>query len=163
MPPKGLPRDWQLQGVRNEPPRNHFRRSFGNAADRGKQVKTAREILNSTETEAAFQVRVVALAERLGWMVFHPYDSRRSEPGWPDLALVRGDTLILLELKRESGSLTSPQVAWLTALQRVTRVEAFMARPSHWEKIEMLLQNMGKLDENGYNVGVPATVERPGT
>ncbi len=37
-------------------------------------------------SEADFMDQVIDLAHLYGWMVYHTYDSRRSAPGYPDLA-----------------------------------------------------------------------------
>lgn len=39
--------------------------------------------------ERDFQAAVMELARLLGWRVYHTWDSRKSEPGFPDLVLVR--------------------------------------------------------------------------
>jgi hypothetical protein len=41
------------------------------------------------QTERQFERAIVEYAKLSGWKAFHPFDSRRSEPGWPDLTLVR--------------------------------------------------------------------------
>lgn len=68
-------------------------------------------------SEKAFQAVVVELARALGWLCYHPYDSRRSQPGWPDLAMVRGDRFLVAELKSRIGQLTVEQQRWLSALR----------------------------------------------
>lgn len=68
-------------------------------------------------SEAQFQSHVIALASQLGWLVYHTHDSRRSEPGFPDLVLVRGRTLFR-ELKTASGVLSKPQRVWLDRLEQ---------------------------------------------
>jgi VRR-NUC domain len=65
--------------------------------------------------EKQWQATVVDAARLLGWKVFHPYDSRRSEPGWPDLTLVRPPRLVFVELKVH-GRLTGAQRRWLSLL-----------------------------------------------
>jgi hypothetical protein len=59
--------------------------------------------------EAELQVNVTTLARDLGIWFYHPYDSRRSEKGWPDLVLVGPGGALFRELKRESGRLTPEQ------------------------------------------------------
>ena len=49
-------------------------------------------------------------------MVYHTYDSRKSEPGFPDLVLVRRGRIIFAELKRRGGQLTGAQGRWLNEL-----------------------------------------------
>ena len=95
------------------------------------------DALAPPESEKDFQSRVVSLARSLGWMVFHPFDSRRSEPGWPDLSLVR-ERFIVAELKAENGKLTEDQERWLEAFRRA-RVPAYCWRPSDWVIIEKAL------------------------
>lgn len=90
-------------------------------------------------TERAFQERVVSLARSLGWLVYHSYDSRRSQPGFPDLVLVRADRLIFAELKQCKGQLTQAQEEWLLALA-VTRAEIHLWRPRHWDVIIEVLK-----------------------
>jgi hypothetical protein len=50
-------------------------------------------------TEKQLQGAVVELAKRLGYLVYHTFDSRRSNPGWPDLVLCKPPRLIFAELK----------------------------------------------------------------
>ena len=66
-------------------------------------------------TEKQFQAQVVRFAKMQGWICYHTYDSRRSEPGFPDLVLVK-DRILYRELKTESGRLTKPQKAWGCAI-----------------------------------------------
>lgn len=84
--------------------------------------------------EKEFQQRVVDYARTLNWAAYHTHDSRRSEPGFPDLVLVRGPRLVFAELKTEIGSTTADQERWLDALCKVEgRPEVFVWRPSEWE------------------------------
>ena len=60
---------------------------------------------------------VVKLAKLMGWVYYHTYDSRRSEPGFPDLVLVK-DRVLYRELKTETGRLSGKQKAWGERLRR---------------------------------------------
>ena len=82
--------------------------------------------------EKVLQDHVVRLAKALGWMVYHTYDSRRSEPGFPDLVLVRNDEVWFVELKSEKGRLTPEQDQWLSRLENARTVETALWRPKHW-------------------------------
>lgn len=94
--------------------------------------------INDRMSERAFQWRVVALARQLGWKEFHQFDSRRSQPGWPDLVLIRRPRIVFLELKSESGRATDVQLETLAALQDCG-LEARLVRPSDWEAIQETL------------------------
>ena len=62
-------------------------------------------------SEADFQQAVIELARICGWKVAHFHDSRRQvgdkfvgdadAKGWPDLVLVRGERLLIRELKAD--------------------------------------------------------------
>ena len=62
-------------------------------------------------TEKQFQSRIIDLAKRTRWLVYHTHDSRRSEPGFPDLVLVR-ECVLFRELKTEKGRITPAQKTW---------------------------------------------------
>ena len=85
-----------------------------------------------------FQPLIIMMARLLGWLVYHTYDSRRSQPGFPDLVLVRGTRLIFVELKRAKGKLTDAQEEWGAALQQ-TAAEYYVWRPDDLEEIEKIL------------------------
>ena len=68
-------------------------------------------------TEEQFQRTVIAVCEVLGIAWYHPYFSRRSAAGWPDLALCGDNGFLLRELKTEKGRLTRDQQEWGTRLR----------------------------------------------
>ena len=97
------------------------------------------------QSEKQFQAAVIEYAKLSGWKVFHPFESRRSEPGWPDLTLVRGGSLIFAELKTERGKLSKAQASWIAALTCVEQaclgqIEVHVWRPVDWPLIEGLLR-----------------------
>lgn len=95
-------------------------------------------------SEKQWQAQVVDLARLLGWhRPMHIFDSRRSEPGWPDLALVR-DRLILVELKREKGRLTAAQKRWIGWLLEAN-VETYVARPADLDDLAAVLRHRGSV------------------
>lgn len=67
--------------------------------------------------EADLLAAVRALARDLGWLSYHTHDSRRSEPGFPDLVLVRDDRMLIVELKTMQGRMSPAQVVWMRALK----------------------------------------------
>lgn len=72
----------------------------------------AREI--NAWPEKDFQQRVINLAESLGYLVYHTHDSRRSQPGFPDLVLVnaRAKRVPFRELKSAKGRISPDQKLW---------------------------------------------------
>lgn len=71
-------------------------------------------------TEDELLLAITQAATLLGWRWTH---SRRSDlalvmgqPGFPDLVLARGGRVLFLELKTESGVLTTDQRGWLEAI-----------------------------------------------
>ena len=80
-------------------------------------------------SEADFQAAVIAYAESLGWLCYHPYDSRRSKAGWPDLVMVKGKYIIFAELKSEKGKESEAQIEWLDALEQVKVKSVELWRP----------------------------------
>jgi hypothetical protein len=67
-------------------------------------------------TEAQLQSAVLDLCKLLGVHYYHPYDSRRSVPGWPDLVLCGTRGLIFRELKSQTGKPAPEQTAWFARL-----------------------------------------------
>ena len=70
-------------------------------------------------TEEQFQDTVVAMCKMLGVAWYHPFFSRRSAAGWPDLALCGKKGFLLRELKTEKGRLTRDQQEWGSMLRNV--------------------------------------------
>lgn len=70
-------------------------------------------------TEAQLQRQVIDMARFHGFsLVYHTHDSRRSNPGFPDLVMVsrRQRRVLYRELKRHGGRVTPEQQAWIDAL-----------------------------------------------
>ncbi len=65
-----------------------------------------------TMSEATFQSKVIEWLNFYGWKWFHVHDSRRSNPGWPDISAARGDRLIFMELKAHKGRISKEQQDW---------------------------------------------------
>lgn len=70
-------------------------------------------------SEEQLRLRIKALAVELGWLSYHTHDSRRSDPGWPDVALVHpGRGLFMVrELKSMTGRVTPDQRKWIRGLE----------------------------------------------
>jgi hypothetical protein len=89
-------------------------------------------------TEEQFQQQIIDTARLLGWRVYHTRDSRRSEPGFPDLVLCR-DRLVFLEIKTETGRVSDAQGEWIAAINRAGGC-ALVVRPSDLAEIEKALK-----------------------
>ena len=94
-------------------------------------------------TEAELQAWVLETAQLHGWLCHHAYVSYtaprgrkgqlRTNPGFPDLVLAKGDRLIFAELKTQKGRIRPEQKVWLEELNGV------VWRPSDMEQIEGIL------------------------
>lgn len=82
-----------------------------------------------TERELSEDVRT--LADTLGLLAYHTYDSRRSEPGFPDWVIAGPRRVLFRELKTEAGRLTLSQVRWGEVL-RSAGADYDVWRPSDW-------------------------------
>jgi hypothetical protein len=102
-------------------------------------------------TEYGFLCAVLRLAKLCGWRSLHVRPGRTlatgwrtplmgsGAVGWPDCLFVRGNRLVICELKTEGGRLTAAQRQWLSALRQVPGVEVYEFRPRDWERIEEIL------------------------
>jgi hypothetical protein len=97
----------------------------------------AREVLDRHVTEGMLQRQVLQLARLRGWLAYHPLDSRGSEPGFPDLVLVR-ERVVFAELKSATGRLSQAQRTWLDRLT-AAGAECYCWRPSDWDQITEVL------------------------
>lgn len=64
-----------------------------------------------------------------GWRVYHTYDSRNSEPGFPDLIMIKDGVQLAVETKTLTGRVTSEQADWLLDFAGVREVRARVVRP----------------------------------
>lgn len=91
-------------------------------------------------TEKQLQDTVVRMAKLLGWLVYHTYDSRRSEPGFPDLVLTHPDHgTVFMELKREKGRVSKYQHRWMETLA-ASGERVYLVRPSDMDTVESVLR-----------------------
>ena len=90
--------------------------------------------LAAAAPEGKLQARLRQLALDTGHLYYHTHNSKRSDPGWPDAAILHreGGILYAWELKDATGTVTPAQRTWLEALGKVTRVDARVVRPGDW-------------------------------
>jgi hypothetical protein len=91
------------------------------------------------QTEREFQEAVLDVAKRLGYRVYHTWNSMHSTGGFPDLVLVRRPRLLFVELKSQRGRVSEQQQAWLDDL-RAAGQQAFVWRPADWDTIVEVLR-----------------------
>lgn len=91
-------------------------------------------------SEKAFMGAVVRLAKQHGWLCYHPHDSRKSAPGYPDVTLARlpgpgrPGEVIWAELKVDAP-LTIEQEVWLATLSHVQHTETHLWTPADMSTI----------------------------
>ena len=90
-------------------------------------------------SEKDFQAAVVKLAKEFEWMVYHTYDSRKSTPGFPDLLMLKGKRMLVIELKTEKGKTTKAQDEWLDAFGKVETRHVDVWQPSDNSRIVKML------------------------
>ena len=83
--------------------------------------------------EYRLQEHVEAAARQLGYLVYHTWTSIRSEPGFPDVVMVKDGRLIIAELKRDGREPEIPQRRWLDAFSQVPGIETYVWHGSDWE------------------------------
>lgn len=85
-------------------------------------------------SERAFQAQFIEAAGYLGWHHYHTFDSRRSNPGFPDLVLWRPGRLAMCELKAERGRI-SPEQHRIHEELAAALVDIHTWRPSQWDEL----------------------------
>jgi len=88
-------------------------------------------------TEADLLLSIRQLARLTGWRCYHTRYSLGSDPGFPDLVLVRLGRVIFAELKSERGKLTPAQQEWMEELELAENrsgetVQVRLWRPDDW-------------------------------
>ena len=91
-------------------------------------------------TERAFQDKLINFARNQGWRVYHTYDSRRNEPGFPDLVMTNGHFVYHVELKTNKGRVTKIQQAWLDDLDNSAMHVVRVWRPSDRDEFIRVIQ-----------------------
>jgi len=95
-------------------------------------------------TEKQLEQQVKELAKLFGWKCYHPFLSKWSVKGFPDITLVRENedgtaSLLFLELKSGKGKVSEEQREWLDILGKVPGVIAKCVYPHDFDEIVELL------------------------
>ena len=81
--------------------------------------------------EAHLQHLCLGLAAGLRMLGYHTHDSRRSQPGFPDIVAVGRRGVLFRELKKETVRVTKHQERWLKALV-LAGVDPYVRDPAQW-------------------------------
>jgi len=105
----------------------------------GRKVTVAGSVpdLLTVVSERDWQQTVVDYATAKKWTCYHTHDSRRSDPGFPDLVMVR-ERIVFAELKRERGKVSPEQRDWQIAIM-FAKGEYYLWRPSDWDEVVKVL------------------------
>jgi hypothetical protein len=90
-------------------------------------------------TERQWQALVRELANLTGWRTWHQYDSRKSDPGYPDLMLLRPPEAIWAELKTNGGRVSDAQRE-TTELMIACGLETHIWRPRDLTRVHERLR-----------------------
>ena len=82
---------------------------------------------------------VLNYARHHGWLAYHTWSSKRSEPGFPDLVMLRDGECLVAEVKSAEGKLTQAQALWLAGFRRAN-METHVWRPDDWDAIQARLE-----------------------
>lgn len=94
-------------------------------------------------TEAELQANVESLIKSMSLLGYHTYDSRRSQPGFPDLVIVGRNGVLYRELKTATGKLSPLQRHWLDTLWEAGQ-DVHVWRPKDWpDRITRELRALG--------------------
>lgn len=85
--------------------------------------------------------QIIQLARHCGFLAYHPFDSRRSAVGYPDLTLIHAERRVILwvEVKRHDGIVTPAQERWREGI-RAAGGDHRIWRPQDWDEIVATLK-----------------------
>lgn len=90
--------------------------------------------------ERTWQAQVVEIAQRFGWACYWTWNSRHSPKGWPDLVLLKPPRMIVAELKRQDGKVTTEQARTLAMLDNCV-VSTHVWRPADIDAVIAALKD----------------------
>jgi Holliday junction resolvase len=75
-----------------------------------------------------------------GWRYYHTASSQRSVAGFPDIVAIRGERVLVAEIKGPRTRVTREQAEWLAAFE-TAGVPAFLWRfPAAWGEVGRVLR-----------------------
>jgi hypothetical protein len=84
---------------------------------------------HSGMAERELQELVRQACQLNGWIYYHTHRSQHSPEGFMDTVAIRGERLVVAELKRVGNVPTTAQEAWLAAFAGVRTVETYVWTP----------------------------------
>jgi hypothetical protein len=94
-------------------------------------------------TEDELLQAITEAAQLYGWRWFHIRRSDKAlqmgHPGFPDLIVVRGAQMLVMELKSATGKLTAEQARWLGAFG-AAGIEYAVIRPADLDQVLLWLR-----------------------
>lgn len=97
-----------------------------------------RDAALEADIAAVLEPRLTASAD----LWYHTFDARRSVRGFPDYVILVGPWLILAELKRIGGRLSTAQAAWLVALPGPYRLSLLVGGHDGADQLVRLVERM---------------------
>jgi hypothetical protein len=92
--------------------------------------------------ESALLTQVRQLAKMHGVLCYHTHDSRRSDPGFPDVVLAGPGGVAFLELKRaKGGRVSKAQREWLDTLT-ASGQDARIVKPGDLPEVTRLIHRL---------------------
>lgn len=110
--------------------------------------------------EAQAQAAILDLVQLRGWAAYHTHDSRRSQPGFPDLVLAKR-RIVYAELKRPGEKPRSDQVGWLNQLAAAGG-EVYLWTLDDLDEISRILAGAWEFVAHGRAATPFAAVDGPG-
>ena len=80
-----------------------------------------------------------ARIQRKDGSVYYATPVQADGEGFPDLILLKGNQIVIAEIKSENGKLSDKQKEWLAAWE-MTEADVFVWRPQDWDEIEKRLR-----------------------
>ena len=101
--------------------------------------------------EKELQQTVLEMFQWHGWLTYHTYDSRMSQPGFPDVVALKGHRCVWMELKSEKGKVTPHQKQWLDELV-VSQQDVYLVRPADLDAVADIARGIMNLSCHWNNV-----------
>ena len=86
----------------------------------------AHAVMLAAVTERQIQEMVRQTALKFGWLAYHSWTSLYSPSGYPDVVALRGERLVVAEIKGPRGKLSPEQWVWLDGWLNIPNAEVYL-------------------------------------